>query len=977
MDPLVSTIISVIIESGINTFQGLFGKAKLFLLQRRLENAFSSKILKKYGDETYYNDFDSFLTKNRVINRIFTDLINSSSSGYTSQSYIIKYYIQLFIEQYPEFKSNHTEMRAIIRDYFGIVLNELLRIKVDNADSIILILKVFLSEFSFQSSERSERVEKKLDLLLKANEGESVPDIFFRNRYCNYLNSLYPKYSRKEYLNRKIYEKTDQNAEYGVLETLIKEKKVLLLGEAGFGKTYESIILLHSVLDDERCNEIVPVYFSLQEYGLLYFDIMEGVQRKFNGFYSGNIERLINELLQNGKLLFIFDGVDDITEEMQRTKFISDVNEFELRYNNNLFLYTSRINRYRGEFGEQKQYFLTRLDEETIQQQLREEGINTIIPNDYVQLFSNPFFLYIGKTILKKNRSRDVFNRSHLMCELFCQMYGGLDQKKGLSPIKPTTYSEVIMILGKYAYESFYRPFMNYIEFDDKLSRIISTNKEQVIQSIVNSGILNLTESVQFTHKLLKEYCAAYYLVNTFPLSNNTDLYLDLIQKNEWKEVFIFAGGIYNEMDTQDEFFDFVMGNNFPLYIECVNAKADLSSAYGLSKQDSCRRILTQLLNSYRYIVNNYLCPISGLFEPLYSNRVMDKKIGITGCLSEDNDFLSYWFDFVKYEEGEISLVTEQQLATKRDEFTKKAILEGRNVSFYSVNLNLSGLNVDSGRKIALNNIKKKLKQIIEKKQLIESEYLLCERVLGVKQRLEIIRESSSLVDMQAKVSELISNTLSTTKNENVRFINYNGVEILPLNDLLCLLNCREVKFEDCILPGPDRTPSENEPHYVWDFYSKQQKEKRVSLYFFYHQISYLSMVEYNFPEICQYFSRYQDSPYQNVVILDYRQKEGMSEHLPLPLLTYYYVAAQGNNVPMPMLHEVNEMAGDTPTHESIIKEIIDSYYKSAKKIHHIGYSRAVFTITIYSKQISPNTPLSDYVYKSIKNGLEEVFGSL
>ena len=513
MDPLVSTIIGVIIESGVNTFRGIIGKVKYIMLQRRLEKAFSSKILKKYGDETYYNDFDSFLTQKRVINRIFTDLINTSSSGYKSQSDIIKYYIQLFIEQYPAYKSNHTEMRAIIRDCFGIVLNELLRIKGDTADSIILILKVFLSEFSFQSSERSDRIEKKLDLFLKANEGENVPDMFFRDRYCKYLDSLYPKYSKNEYLNRKIYEKADQNAEYGVLETLIIEKKVLLLGEAGFGKTYESIILLHRVLDDEKCNDIVPVYFSLQEYGLLYFEIMEGIRRKFDGFYSGNIERLINEFLQNGKLLFIFDGVDDITEEIQRTKFISDVNEFELRYNNNLFLYTSRINRYRGEFGEKKQYFLTRLDEMTIQQQLREEGINTRIPNDYVQLFSNPFFLSIGKAILKRSRSRCVFNRSHLMCELFYQMYGGLDQKKGLSSVKPSTYSEIIMILGKYAYESFYRPFMNYMEFDEKLSRIISTNKELVILSIVNSGILSFTESVQFSHKLFKEYCAAYYII--------------------------------------------------------------------------------------------------------------------------------------------------------------------------------------------------------------------------------------------------------------------------------------------------------------------------------------------------------------------------------------------------------------------------------------------------------------------------------
>ena len=109
----------------------------------------------------------------------------------------------------------------------------------------------------------------------------------------------------------------------------------------------------------------------------------------------------------------------------------------------------------------------------------------------------------------------------------------------------------------------------------------------------------------------------AYYLVYNLPLSSNKERYVELVQKEEWKEVFIFAGGIFKNQQEQDEFLDFVMEHNLPLYVECVNAKSDVSKA---DDGNILNRMLTQILKTYRFILNRYF-PVS------YTHLVVRSKI--------------------------------------------------------------------------------------------------------------------------------------------------------------------------------------------------------------------------------------------------------------------------------------------------------------------------------------------------------------
>lgn len=725
---------------------------------------------------------------------------------------------------------------------------------------------------------------------------------------------------------------------------------------------------------NENTHTLIPIFIPLQEYGLLYSDIIGGIKYKISYFFDGRADEFIEEKLKEGKCVLIFDGVDDIAQEIDRKKFYAEFSNFTAQYRNNYFFVTARFNRYNGKLGAKKEYFLTALSEQTVQQELRNEGIFVNIPRQYYALFSNPYFLSIGKAILKQNTNRTIFNRSSLFEELFQKLYGNMSRQEGYSGNTPITYHDAQNILGQMAYQSFSQPCYSYMEFDQKLSEIIPENKMSVIGSFIESGLFKIEGKVFFVHKLLKEYCTAYYLVHNLPLSGNKELYLKLVEKEEWKEVFIFAGGIFKNQQEQDEFLDFVMEYNLPLYVECVDAKSDVS---GSDSTNVPSRLLTQILKTYRFILDKYFCPIKMLFEPFYVPdhfaTEKEQKVAIRGSLSDDQKWLSYWFDLVSADESDVQCINEKQLEEYHRAFEEKAFSQRRSIVSHGTNLRLSGFGDDSGRKIAINLIKAELKDLIEKKKLIEDKYLLCERVSSYKQRIKKIKNVDDLPKMQGIIDKMVDEVLE--KNPYVEGFNYDGVEIFPFQKILHDLNWENAIWSECVLPGPDLTRPEKGSWFTWDLYSKKQKEWRIARFFYCHENSYLNMVDYNFPVLKKYFRRYNDAPYQVVVEVDHKEKANPRDFTSEPTIQYYYIASSTNEIPHPMIQEVEEKAFSD--HRQIMQDIQESYAKQGRTAKRLSTTMTGFTFVITSRRTCENNPLSDYVYESIKESLEDIFGSI
>lgn len=973
--PVVSKIMDLLIDLCKDAFPGLKGKFQLFNIKRRLKKQIFNEILSKYGNTVFYNDLDHFLTDNDVICNIIRNCCDTSVFRYKSKSQMMDYYVQLFVEQHPKYSRYHYEIRVLLQKYFEVIYHAVNKSNNNETRVICNVAKELahglLDELQDIKS-AVEKLDKKVDVLV--NDPEYPPTKFLFNEYRKHLLCLYPRYPACEYLERKIYSKNESDVRLNSLDVLLKEKHVLVLGEAGYGKTYESIVLLQRACTNEDTRTLIPVFISLQEYGLLYTDIISGIKYKISPFCDGEVDKLIRQHLKEGRYLLIMDGIDDIAQDDHRAKFYAEFNNFAAQYSKNFFFITSRFNRYHGELGEKKQYFLTALSEQTIRQELRKDGIVVDIPRHYYMLFSNPFFLSVGRSVLKQSTNREIFNRSRLFDELFQKLYGGISQQGQFAWCAPLTYHDAQTILGNFAYHTFSQPSYSYTEFDQQLSKIVQENKIRIIGSFVGSGLFRIEDKVVFAHKLLKEYCVAHYLVHNFPLSHNVELYTDLVKKDEWKEVFIFAGGIFKEAQAQDAFLDFVMEHNLPLYVECVNAKSDVSES---DVTDSAKRMLTQIHRTYRFILSKYFAPIEALFDPIHTpNRFTVKpgqKIAIIGCLSEDKSHLSYWFDFVSAGECDVQCINEQQCREYHAVFEKKALSSRRNFVSYGVNLRLSGLSEDSGRKIAIDLIKKRLKALIEKKNLIESKHLLCERIDFYRRKVKALRGINNLPEMQAIIDKMINDELE--KNPRLAGYTLNGVELFPLRDLLHYLNRDNTVLSDHILPGPDMSMSTSGACFTWDLYSKEQKERRIAQFFYYHEISYLRMVEYNFPNLEKHFRRYNDIPYQVVVEVDHNEDANPHDFTSQPSIQYYYIASPSEDIPVPIIYQTEEKAFSD--HEQIMQTIQESYLKQGRTANRLTTTRTGFTFTTTSRRTGGDDPLSDYVYRSIEESLEDVFGPM
>ena len=224
---------------------------------------------------------------------------------------------------------------------------------------------------------------------------------------------------------------------------------------------------------------------------------------------------LLQDWLKTGKMLVIFDGIDDIGKSEAKERFILEVNDFISRYNHNYYLLTSRHNRHQERINVENKYYLSKIDEITVRRALQEAGIHTEIPRSYYDLFSNPFFLAIGKKILKEESKKKYFNRSSLFAELFHQLYDGAEHGVNNCDDCALSSNEVLQIIGRFAYENFAKSTYAYMFFDQKVGELIKTDKRKAISLMISSGVFRCNkDSIVFSHKLIKEYCAASYIAN-------------------------------------------------------------------------------------------------------------------------------------------------------------------------------------------------------------------------------------------------------------------------------------------------------------------------------------------------------------------------------------------------------------------------------------------------------------------------------
>ncbi|MDO8139588.1 NACHT domain-containing protein [Streptococcus mutans] len=954
---ITSLVENLLTEMLGNYFKGILGKIKLKCFTKRLKDEIGDSILKQYGKKEYYLDFDRFLIEQNVLDKIIKNFLNQDILQSKTVNQSVDYYLNLFIEEYPKYKLYKNDFKQIIQKYFEIIFKQLNTLDTHESQALSRIIKEISNGLDEQLQYLKLIVDDNNAMLKQAVNGT----FRIRSYITTLLTTSGESFVQSDYFERYLFQDTEGSKEKDSLDILLQYHKVVLVGEAGSGKTFETFKLINQLCTKYSNYQLIPIYIPLMEYEDSLGTLFEIIQSKMEPFCEGNSNEAIKQLFVNNQLALFFDGIDDIIDERKRVKFFSEANQLMTQYNQIFFFFTTRDNRYKHELGEEKSFFLTNLSESIIQSDLIRLGWYSNLPEAYLELFRNPLLYKIGKTILADRKNKELFNRTQIFTQYFEKNYLYKNSYSELS------LHETLNLFGKFSYEHFEQSSFTYSEVDKIISAypVSTQNKRNIIDYFINFGIFSTSDRITFSHKLFKEFCAAYYITNNLTVSSDTELLEKLIYNEEWREVVIFISGLFSTIEEQDKFLDFVLQHNLPLYIECINSKNDLlknARAAESSMENHVERVLSEIHKTYTFIVENYFHPISEQFEPFITNNQVESKIGITGSIEGNN--LHYWFDIVDKDVPDVKIVSPDLLSQASQEYQATIFLKTTRMIQRSTNLELSGLIGDSGRKIALNLIKKNLKDILENKNLVPSNYILCELLKEMKNKSSWLKEIDDISLMSIEVRKKIDEMLKDSPKVS-GIITPEGVELFSLNNLLDILLNSGINYKSSIIPGRDKEYPES-GGLTLDLYSTKRKFEIVETFFNFAEASYLEMVKYNFPNIYRCFSKFQDMPYK--LLITYRDDERN------PWIDYYHVAsAEDENLVEVSQSDVSKDC------EEIYKEVLQSYHSLDRTPKTVSIRGCAFLTLLSSRRLGlgENTPLSDFVYKEIKSSLEEIFGKI
>lgn len=104
-------------------------------------------------------------------------------------------------------------------------------------------------------------------------------------------------------------------------------------------------------------------------------------------------------------------------------------------------------------------------------------------------------------------------------------------------------------------------------------------------------------------------------------------------------------------------------------------------------------------------------------------------------------------------------------------------------------------------------------------------------------------------------------------------------------------------------------------------------------------------------------------------------QHAGSLGSIPITCHDAQNIASSADIVPYPIIRQIK---GKTfSDYRQVMQDIQKSYSKQGRTVKHLSTARTTFTFVTTSMKTREDNPLSDYVYKTIKESLEDVFGSI
>lgn len=125
-------------------------------------------------------------------------------------------------------------------------------------------------------------------------------------------------------------------------EVINKINKLFILGKPGAGKT--TLLKFIALKSSEGKINRIPIFISLKEWADSGLDLNSFIIKQFEICSFPDPKLFIENILNDGKSIILFDGLDEVNQEnQQRIKIVTSLKNFFDQYDKNQFLITCRI----------------------------------------------------------------------------------------------------------------------------------------------------------------------------------------------------------------------------------------------------------------------------------------------------------------------------------------------------------------------------------------------------------------------------------------------------------------------------------------------------------------------------------------------------------------------------------------------------------------------------------------------------------
>lgn len=322
----------------------------------------------------------------------------------------------------------------------------------------------------------------------------------------------------------------------------IKSKRVVLLGEAGCGKSFALKQLAAEISADEN-NNLFPVLYDLRLY------TTEEIEAIIESEYPQ---------INKDKVFLILDAYDEI-EEQDQNRFARKLSSFAKKYPNTFIVISTRNNFYTcadkdgygAKFENFTEYSLCSLTSKQIEQYVIDNGLSweLFCKEIYIRkindLISNPFYLVeLVKLLLT---DKELPEKSELMEKIILSRFSKDIQKYNTTKNIHAYQRDIMINLQKVA---FAMQCMHKIEItEDEYQQLLGAEERNLLNY---SGIFSKVENEkhQFEHNNFREYLTAKHLCKLdFESIKQLLCTSDGVIKDSWVNVLSYLVLIYDNLD--------------------------------------------------------------------------------------------------------------------------------------------------------------------------------------------------------------------------------------------------------------------------------------------------------------------------------------------------------------------------------------------------------------------------------------------